>query len=66
MDVNTSVYRVEGMKCAHCAARVEKAIKNTGAEAIVNLAEKTVTVTGGTDAVVLRAVEDAGYKAEKI
>ena len=31
------VFNVEGMSCAHCAARVEKAVKSVGAEGKVEI-----------------------------
>lgn len=59
------VFNVEGMSCAHCVARVEKAVKSVGAEGKVDLAAKTVTVKGGDDAEIIRAINEAGYKAER-
>ena len=59
------VFNVEGMMCAHCAARVEKAVKSTGAEGKVDLAAKTVTVVGGDDNEIIRAIGEAGYSAKR-
>lgn len=56
---------VEGMMCKHCKARVEKVCKAVAgvSDAVVDLAEKKVTVTGTADAAVLKkAITDAGYK----
>jgi len=39
------VLHVEGMSCEHCKMAVEKAVRNKGGEAVVNLAEKTVVVS---------------------
>ena len=63
--------QVEGMSCAHCSARVEKALSAVeGVEsAHVDLEKKTATVTAApevTDAMLRKAVEDAGYKVTKI
>ena len=58
-------YTVTGMSCAACSARVEKAVKSVGAEGKVDLAAKTVTVKGGDDAEIIRAINEAGYKAER-
>ena len=61
----TYTVKAEGMMCAHCAARVEEAVKSVGGvtDARVDLAGKTVTVTGedGTLDAVRRAITDAGY-----
>lgn len=60
-----TVIKVEGMMCPHCKARVEsvcKAVPGT-TDAVVDLQEKQVTVTG-TAAVELlkKAIQDAGYE----
>lgn len=61
---------IEGMTCASCVARVEKALKKTPGviDAVVNLATETarVSVVRGTAVeALLRAVEKAGYRASK-
>lgn len=60
-----TVIKVEGMMCNHCKARVEKVCKAVEGtvDAVVDLAAKTVTVTG-TAAVeaVKQAINAAGYK----
>lgn len=55
--------KIEGMMCPHCSGRVEKALNAIeGAEATVDLAAGTATVTGDVSAELLKkAVEDAGY-----
>lgn len=59
-----TVIKVEGMMCGHCKARVEKicnCIPGT-ADAVVDLAAKTVTVSGNPDiAAVKQAINAAGY-----
>ncbi|MBQ2061224.1 MAG: heavy-metal-associated domain-containing protein [Oscillospiraceae bacterium] len=63
----TKTMTVEGMMCKHCAARVEKALTAIGVTAVVDLAAKTVAVTGeADDAALRRAVEDAGYTVVSI
>ena len=60
-----TVIKVEGMMCSHCKARVEKVCKEVpGTEdAVVDLAAKTVTVTGNADLEALKkAITDADYK----
>jgi len=56
---------IEGMTCASCVNRVEKALlKVPGVEsASVNLATERATVSGGDADQLLRAVEKVGYKA---
>jgi Au+-exporting ATPase len=60
---------IEGMTCASCVGRVERALKAipgvTGA--IVNLATERATIRGTADAAALiAAIEDAGYEAKVI
>jgi heavy metal translocating P-type ATPase len=57
---------LEGMTCASCVARVEKALKAVPGvtSAIVNLATERASVSGTADVAALtRAVADAGYEA---
>lgn len=65
-NMNTVIH-VEGMMCSHCKAMVEKVCKAVpGAlDAEVDLAAKTVTVTGdaGRDAL-RKAITDAGYEVK--
>ena len=66
--MNTLRLPIEGMTCASCVARVEKALKRVpgvGA-AQVNLATETATVSlaeGAAPESLLAAVRDAGYEA---
>ena len=55
---------IEGMTCASCVNRVEKALlKVPGVEtASVNLATERATVAGGDVEALLKAVEKVGYK----
>jgi len=57
-------YRVEieGMSCASCVARVEKAVAGVS-EAAVNLVEGAAYVVGGEADQVVAAVTDQGYPA---
>ena len=60
-----TVITVNGMMCNHCKARVGKVCKEVpGVEdALVDLAAKTVTITGNADiAAVKKAITDADYE----
>src|SRR5690606_9213938 len=60
---------VEGMTCASCVGRVERALKTVPgvADAIVNLATERATVHGRTDAdTLVAAIGKAGYEARVI
>ena len=60
-----TVIKVGGMMCSHCKARVEsvcKAVEGT-VDAVVDLQQKQVTVTGNADIELLKkAIVDAGYE----
>ena len=60
-----TVIKVEGMMCKHCKARVEQVCKAVPgvSDAVVDLAAKTVTVTGTADVAALKqAIIDADYE----
>lgn len=60
-----TVIKVNGMMCVHCKARVEKVCKAVPGtvDAVVDLAAKTVTVTGNADIAALKqAITDADYE----
>ena len=59
----TKTVKIEGMMCAHCSGRVEKALNELpGVTATVDLAAGTAAVTGDvSDEVLTKAVTDAGY-----
>jgi copper chaperone len=60
----TTVYTVNGMTCQHCVNAVTAEVSSVpGVEAVeVDLGAKTVTVTGGDDAAVRAAIDEAGYE----
>ena len=63
--VMNTVIKVEGMMCPHCKARVESVCKAVAGvqDAVVNLQDKNVTVTGNADiAQVKKVIIDAGYE----
>ena len=57
------IYKVEGMHCEHCSARVIKALSGIGLNATVSLEKGEVTVTGDNinDALVKETIEDLGF-----
>jgi len=60
-----TVIKVEGMMCKHCKARVEQVCKAVpgATDAVVDLAAKTVTVSGNADVSALKqAIIDADYE----
>ncbi len=62
----TQKYKITGMSCAACSARVEKAVSGLSgvAACTVNLLTNTMEVEGtATDAEIIAAVEKAGYGA---
>lgn len=62
--MTTEIYTVEGMTCGHCAASVTREVSGVAGVtgAVVDLAGRTVTVTGEfTESTVAAAVAEAGY-----
>jgi Cu+-exporting ATPase len=61
---------IEGMSCAHCTARVEKALTALdGVTATVDLETKTAAITLAgdiPDEILRKTVEDAGYEVVAI
>lgn len=59
---------IEGMMCAHCVARVEKALTALpGVKATVDLTSGTAVVEGDvTDEAIRAAVTEAGYTVKGI
>jgi copper chaperone len=60
-----TVLNVEGMSCQHCVRSIEDAMKEIGATGVVDLANKTVTVTYDESKLTLEqvkeAIEEQGY-----
>ena len=68
VDMETKTFKVDGMMCNHCRANVEKTLQGLqGVEEVtVDLASGTATVKGDvSDEVVIAAVTDIGYKANR-
>ena len=62
---------IEGMKCMHCKASVENALKSVEGvtDAVVDLESKTAVITLSTDipdAVLLDAVKAKGFEPQAI
>lgn len=58
-------YTVKGMTCGGCARSVEQAIKAQKADSVVTIDVSTARVTvdnGPDDAVIAKAVDDAGFE----
>jgi copper chaperone len=57
--MQTVKLNVEGMTCGHCVNSVEKAVKEIGAKANVDLGGKTVTVEYEESKVTIEAIKEA-------
>ena len=59
-----TIIKVNGMMCTHCKARVEEVCKNVAgvSDAVVDLQNKLVTVTGGDVSELKKVITDAGYE----
>lgn len=69
VPMSTQTFGIEGMTCASCVARVERALLKVPnvVSASVNLATEQATVTGlATPAALFAAVEDAGYEPQAL
>ena len=64
----TKTIKIEGMMCAHCSGRVEKALNDLpGVTATVDLEAGTASVAGDvSDEVLTEAVTGAGYQVTEI
>ena len=61
-------FKVTGMSCAACSARVEKAVKNVEGVTLceVNLLTGRMRASGGTPEDIIHAVTAAGYGISEI
>jgi len=60
----SATYTVPAMSCQHCVDAITgKVAALDGVEAVdIDLATKLVSVTGGEDAAIRAAIEEAGYE----
>ena len=56
-------YSVPGISCGHCKSAIEAEVSGVdGVDSVeVDIDAKLVTVTGGDDAAIRAAIDDAGY-----
>lgn len=56
-------YSVPGISCAHCKSAIEGEIAQVDGVSVVvvDIDAKVVRVTGGDDAAIRSAIDDAGY-----
>lgn len=59
----TRTYAVPGVSCGHCKQSIESEVSTVdGVVAVeVDVEAKLVTVSGGDDAAIRQAIDDAGY-----
>lgn len=62
-DTTTRIYAVPGVSCGHCKQSIESEVSTVdGVVAVeVDVEAKLVTVSGGDDAAIRQAIDDAGY-----
>lgn len=56
-------FTVPEMSCGHCKAAIEQAITAAGGQAQVDLAARSVTVSGLAPDRALAVIREAGYEA---
>jgi copper ion binding protein len=63
-DSTARTYSVPGISCDHCKHAIEAEVGAVeGVAAVtVDVASKSVAVTGGDDAAIRAAIDDAGYE----
>ena len=62
-NTTTRTYAVPGVSCGHCKQSIESEVSTVdGVVAVeVDVDAKLVTVSGGDDAAIRQAIDDAGY-----
>jgi len=69
MKIPTLYLHIDGASCASCVQKIEGALKQVAGvdDAVMNLADSTVTVTGKADiSSLIKAIAVAGYTAQSI
>jgi len=64
MTIETRSYSVPEVSCDHCVSAITAEVSPlAGVETVtVSVEAKTVTVTGGDDAAIRSAIDEAGYE----
>ncbi len=64
MSTTDVTYSVPGISCGHCKAAIERSVTTVADVAMVNVDvdTKVVTVSGGDNAAIVAAIEEAGYE----
>ncbi len=68
INMETRLFKIEGMMCNHCRTNVEKALRNIEkvSNVVVDLASGTATVEGdASDATIISAITELGYTAKR-
>ena len=62
-DTTTRTYSVPGISCDHCKHAIESEVSTVDGVVVVDVDvdEKLVTVSGGDDAAIRAAIDEAGY-----
>ncbi len=62
-DTTTRTYSVPGISCDHCKHAIESEVSTVDGVAVVvvDVDAKLVTVSGGDDAAIRAAIDEAGY-----
>ena len=62
-DTTTRTYSVPGISCDHCKHAIESEVSTVVGVVVVDVDvdEKLVTVSGGDDAAIRAAIDEAGY-----
>ncbi len=64
MSTTDLTYSVPGISCGHCKAAIERSVATVDdvTKVDVDVDTKTVNVSGGDDAAIVAAIQDAGYE----
>lgn len=66
-EVKLKTVVIEGMMCPHCQARVQQVLSELSSDVVINLEEKTATVSENvSDQIIIDTITNAGYKVVEI